>query len=95
MWKIEIKKYLTEYIKRDFINFIVIHLGIIEKLSLNKSSEQISSLVCELMPNGFARDRIVIISERGTPDNIERDFRFLHYSNIAKHIIEEKSKLKL
>ncbi|MGF7078857.1 hypothetical protein [Mucilaginibacter sp. UYCu711] len=94
-FKIKIKNYLTKALKDDFFNFIVIHLGIIEKLTIDKSSLSISNIISKIIPNGFANDRVIIISERGTPDNIEPYYRFLHYSNIAKHIIEEKSKLHL
>ena len=89
------KDYIAQRQKAQGINIVVIHLGIIEKLTVDKSPKTISSIIQDIVGNEFDKSKVVITSERGTPDNLESFFRFLHFSNISKHIIEDKSKLGL
>lgn len=82
----------SEILNCDLKPFVLIHLGIIEKLTDDKSPKSITNVIERIKPNSLSDDSIVIISERGTPKNIEPMYRFMHYSNVARNLIEEKSK---
>ena len=77
------------------LNFLIIHLGVLEKFTSDKSIESINSIIQEIIPTCIDSSQIIVISERGTPDNLKESYRFLHFSNVAKYLIEEKSKLGL
>jgi predicted Rossmann-fold nucleotide-binding protein len=97
MFRTSLKAYLEQEIKKDckLKPFVLIHLGIIEKLTENKSSASISEQIKLIKPESLSDDSVVLISERGTPTNVEKQYRFMHYSNVAKNLVEEQSKLSL
>ncbi|MCZ2392975.1 MAG: LOG family protein [Chitinophagales bacterium] len=96
MFRTSLKTYLEHEIKDCKLKpFVLIHLGIIEKLTENKSSASISEQIKLIKPENLPDDSVVLISERGTPKNVEQQYRFMHYSNVAKSLVEEQSKLSL
>jgi len=96
LFRINLKSYLENELKDCKLKpFVLIHLGVVEKLTENKSLESISEQIQLIKPNNLSDDSIVFISERGTPKNVERKYRFMHYSNVAKNLVEEQSKISL
>ncbi len=93
--KSEIKLYCEKWLKSEKLDFLIIHLGVLEKFTSDKSSESIHKIIQEIKPDNMENSHLIIISERGTPDNIREDYRFLHFSNVSKYIIEERSKMGL
>lgn len=94
---VDYRESLKDYLSREcqtgiFNTFILIHLGVLEKLTEDKSTEIIYKLIQDIKPAGMPDDRIVIISERGTPKNVSERFRFLHFSNVAKNLMERQGK---
>lgn len=69
------------YLRRDYIedaNFIVIHLGVLEKMlpsGKDKDPEAIDALIVELL--GKNRSKLIITSGRGKPNNIKDDIAFV------------------
>ncbi len=87
--------------EKNNIDYLVIHLGIIEKFlsnyNIDKSSEEIKNWVEKVLTrqNKTSVKRIVITSERGTPENIPEEFNFVHFSNIHYNLIDVPSKFAL
>ena len=101
-------QHIIQYIQQsnDQIDFLVIHLGIIEKLiasykkhSYNKEDandiEQfIKNVLCQ-DENGKPKieyDRVIVISGRGKPQNLPNNIRFLNYSVVAQYLIDRRCK---
>ncbi len=82
------------------IDFIIIHLGVIEKIliaenrSSKKTKEEILKKVEEIR-NSCDNVKIVITSGRGQPTNLPNDIPFVSYSMLSKYLIEKKFKLYL
>lgn len=102
-------KYLSDTSKLFTIDFLVIHLGIIEKMikahnelnpnqTYNKDrkesvSDFLEGVIC--LPFNINRDRLVIISGRGLPPNLPAGMRYLNYSIVAQYLIDIRSKYLL
>ena len=80
--KSKIKKYIAENICKDN-TFIVLHLGIIEKLLDQKDEikdiERINTIIDDLVPKE-RQDRVVITSGRGKPNNLHPKYSFVSIS---------------
>jgi hypothetical protein len=96
---------IIKYIqKEDNIDFLVIHLGIIEKLissyngekrtSYDKEKpEKVGQFIQEVLCNNNLRyDNIIVISGRGKPHNLPENIRFLNYSIAAQYLIDRRCK---
>ena len=74
--------------------FLVIHLGILEKIhddNLEKMAAEI-----ERWESKFPNLEITLVSGRGLPQALKKlNARFLHYSQIARFVLEERSKYHL
>ncbi|MEM1320551.1 MAG: GNAT family N-acetyltransferase [Bacteroidota bacterium] len=92
------KQNIVEWIRREIKNpdtdFFIIHLGIIEKI-VGTKDEDIEKFIDSNMRDINIRPEIVLISGRGTPRYVPKTVLFVHYSNIAQYILEEKSKFHL
>jgi hypothetical protein len=98
-----IKQSLKEWCEEQATkcNFLVIHIGIIERLLEldNVKDEQKQQKIHEYL--AFLRNiqnrkaRFIITSGRGQPESLPKGERFIHYSNIAQYIIEKRSKFHL
>lgn len=82
-------------------NFLVIHIGIIEKL-LNleqirdvEKEQKIKTFLDEIRNIKDCKAVIIITSGRGQPESLPAGERFVHYSNVAQYIIEKSSKFHL
>lgn len=91
-FEMDLKDYLSQF--ENKFDFIVIHLGIVEKC-LNKDkgdSDSIKKWVSDHLQKSSKNerlDRVVMISDRGTPTNVPISCRFLHYSNVSYSLINE------
>ena len=83
-----------QLLKGPKVDFVVIHLGIIEKLEGTLPDDL--TTFCRGRIQAFdPRPEIVLISGRGKPHFVPKDILFLNYSNVAKFLLEEKSKYHL
>lgn len=81
-------------LKSATIDFFVIHLGTIEKI-VGTDSQAIERFILEEIKAYNERTEIVITTGRGKPRDVAGHTLFVHYSNIARFVIEERSKFHL
>jgi hypothetical protein len=101
---------IIQYIQnRNDMEFIVIHLGIIEKLiksykednkySASKKDDIknfIEKVICEKNGSKFIDyDRIIITSGRGNPHNLPDDIRYLNFSVVNTYLTDRRNKYAL
>lgn len=80
-----LRKYLTS---QEKIDFIILHLGIIEKLIDDKSKEIVEQKIKELLnQNEELYKKVVLTSGRGTPTTIPDNCRYLPLSAV-QHCVE-------
>lgn len=80
-----LKEYLNKQNKTDFI---ILHLGIIEKLIEDKSKETVEQKIKELLnQNEELYKKIILTSGRGTPSTIPDNCRYLPLSAV-QHCVE-------
>jgi len=80
-----LRKYL---ISQEKVDFIILHLGIIEKLIEDKSKEMVEQKIKELLnQNEELYKKIVLTSGRGTPTTIPDNCRYLPLSAV-QHCVE-------
>jgi MoaA/NifB/PqqE/SkfB family radical SAM enzyme len=97
-----IKKKLEEKWFKDnlkTLDFLIIHLGIIEKLipvkDKNDDPEIIKKYICDNIKNHNNKLNIIIVSGRGKPQNLPEEFSFLNYSVLANACIDNREKYLL
>jgi len=80
---------LKEYLKENLnVDFIILHLGIIEKIIDKKSKETVEQKILELLDqNEESYKKIVLTSGRGTPSTIPDNCRYLPLSAV-QHCVE-------
>jgi|GEM_PF-1798873 len=76
------------------LNFVVIHLGVVEKLA-GTDPRAIQTWLDRLSGHLDNRVACVLISGRGTPSYLPKGRPFLPYSLVAKYILEQPSKYHL
>ncbi len=84
------------------IDFLVIHLGVLEKLLVakdpnsNKDKDEIKRLVDELFGLEESRSyKLIITSGRGKPSNLPDDISYLNFSIISQYCLNQKLKFLL
>ena len=92
-------------IKRDILNWIgklcpkldylLIHMGIIEKLCGNTDKGELGKYFQKNILDKVGECKIIIISGRGKPHNIPSCTRFLNYSQLAAYTCDNQSKYML
>ena len=90
----QLLEWLQEEFSKSRIDFLVIHLGILERIC-GSSTKQIEDFIDNNLRSLNEETEIILTSGRGSPHFIPSDVLFLHYSNIASYIIHEKSKFHL
>lgn len=74
------------------LDFIVIHLGIIEKIltvqNKKKEEEDVKGFILTLQNRLDSKIRIIITSGRGKPDNLPKDVPFISFSALSQYTIE-------
>lgn len=99
----KLREKLNQWIESRSQNhdFLVIHLGVIEKLLglENKNDDEkrieIENYLLKLRTIDSRKATLIITSGRGQPETLPKGERFVHYSNIAQYIIEKRSKFHL
>ena len=95
-----IKQKISNWVKNynHQLDYLIIHLGIIEKFLVDKKEPYIRKWICEnispFLENNYGT-QIIVTTERGTPNNIPAMCRFVHYSNLVKYLFEDRSKYHL
>jgi hypothetical protein len=85
-------KWLEE--KLDNAAFLVVHLGILEKIY--KDNATAIGRKFEELDSRFPDLNIIVISGRGLPSTIRKlQARFIQYSQVARYVLEERSKYHL
>jgi len=95
----EYKKILswTKKISKD-LDFLIIHMGIIEKLmKIKKLDYHDKNLINQYIKEEFQHQQnihltIIITSGRGKPENLPSEYRFINYSSISNYILEDRNK---
>lgn len=102
---------IREIIKSQFVHhnervpkkcdFIVIHLGVIEKLLLNESVSKSKTAIniankIEEIKRDFEEAKVIVTSGRGQPKNLlPPNIPFVSYSILSQYLIEKRFKLNL
>lgn len=95
----EITKLIKNYLDQSKIigfDFIVIHLGVIEKIlqlipPFTKNADDIVNFI-NVLNSVTGHCRIVITSGRGKPDNLPMNIPFIAYSILSQYCIENRFK---
>ncbi|MDL2231573.1 hypothetical protein LJB85_02410 [Porphyromonadaceae bacterium OttesenSCG-928-L07] len=86
--KNRIKIYINDNIER--VSFVVIHLGVIEKLIENKNeikdTSLITNVIYDLLADRSQSNKIIITSGRGKPNNLDSRFSFVSISLLQNAI---------
>jgi hypothetical protein len=97
------KKEDNEFSKRK-ADFLLIHLGVIEKLiganknwENGKETEGINAFIKEVIleENTETQTKIIIVSGRGKPSNMPSEYLYLNYSIVSQYCFENRLKLYL
>ena len=74
------------------LDFIIIHLGVIEKVLTangeNKNEEDVKKFILNLQNSIATKTRVIITSGRGKPDNLPRNVPFISFSALSQYAIE-------
>ncbi len=87
-----IRAWIERHVSKEMTHFIIIHLGIIEKL-VGTGRKEIARWIEEHLKNA-AGTQFIITSGRGTPANLP-DVLFLSYSLLARYTLDQTSKYHL
>lgn len=93
-FKDNVVQWINKLDKTEKLDFLIIHLGLIEKLlddPSNKNSSEIKKYIERLRRNN--KDlQIIIVSGRGEPHNLPDNELFMNYSMIPVYLFEYRSK---
>ncbi len=89
---LNLKKWLKESAPK--LDFLLIHLGIIEKLEGGSDVEKIRASINNIQKFNHSLN-IILISGRGKPHNLPGETRFLNYSQVANYTSDGLSKFML
>ncbi|NLP09012.1 hypothetical protein GX408_01310 [bacterium] len=92
--EIDLLRWLKTLLDQEELNFVIIHLGVVEKLT-GTDPKAIQAWLDRLTAYLENRVSCVLISGRGTPSYLPKDRPFLPYSLVAKYILEQPSKYHL
>ncbi len=88
----QLSQWMEEHFAR--VDFLVIHYGILEKI-FEDNFDAIKAKL-EWFEKKYPHINVTIISGRGLPQVLRKlNVRFIHYSQIARYLLEEKSKYHL
>jgi len=89
-----IYNWIAQQLRQEKVDFIIVHLGIIEKMEGSTAREVNAFIEHRIRAHG-PRVEVILTSGRGKPHEISEEVLFLHFSNVAKFILQEKSKYHL
>ena len=85
-----IKKYIDEKYKLNNNTFVVLHLGIIEKLIQDKEEKKnamiIRKIIDGLVPEKILPTHVIITSGRGKPNNLDEKYSYISISSLQNAI---------
>lgn len=84
------RTWISERMKLSELDFIIIHIGILEKM-FGSSPRALDDFI-NFLGKQNDRTEIVLTSGRGRPHYIPKKTLFIHYSNLAHYLFEERSK---
>ena len=92
-----LKKKILRWIKTESpkLDFLFIHMGIIEKLCGNTDHDILRDYFKKYIINKLGQCKVIIMSGRGKPHNIPPYTRFLNYSQVAAYLCDNQSKYML
>ena len=107
----KILSWISKRIKPERPQYLVIHLGIIEKIvgtKIEKVNEWVENLLTAKQDDEKYRGiflnrstnhalfkKIIIVTGRGRIHKLSKKIHYVHYSNLAKYIVEDTSKVHL
>ncbi len=94
LFKVQLSKWLTKQLERTHTHFLVIHLGLLEKLVGTKLFS-IQNYLEDQIKEQYPDTEIVLISGRGKPAQLPRTCSFLNYSNVSDYVTNSRSKFHL
>lgn len=80
--------YLEQFQGDQAVDFILIHIGLIETVLRNSRDRLIESWIERHLPDN-GRTEYIIISGRGKPFNLPKRFRYLPYNNISLAVLKD------
>lgn len=87
----EIKSWLEN--QRDKLDYILIHMGIIEKIQQSTESDDIKAFLEDYSRGGGTREAVlIVISGRGKPSNLPNGIFYLPFSLVNQYTITYRSK---
>jgi hypothetical protein len=87
---------LKYYLETNNADYILLHYGIIERFVKVKSRNNIQAWIEEYIESCFDNKvQVILHSERGGTPTVPFKYRYLHYSNIERFLIYNRSKLHL
>lgn len=89
----KIRAYINE--KKNCADFIVIHLGILEKMLDNPNDKTTPKIEALLNVLDIDTKKLVITSGRGKPDNLPNDIKFVPLASVQKALEVKKEKYLL
>lgn len=87
-----LRKWLKTQLEGKKTDFLVIHFGIIEKL-MGTGGTVVKKFIREEVKTLDDRVEVIITSGRGKPNFISKKALFLHFSNVSRHLLDERNKL--
>ncbi len=83
----KIKTFISKHLSDA--TFCVVHLGVLEKMlppGTTKSKPAISKIIDQLFPGNKNREKLIVISGRGKPNNLSNDIPFISLALIQNSI---------
>ena len=98
LWQPTTRVKLEEYLTRErqrHLDFVVVHLGILERLPAPKAGEKNNILWMRGLVEGLGAE-LVICSGRGAPPQVRREsVRFVPLSSVLRWVVDRPSKFHL
>jgi hypothetical protein len=92
-YEVPLSRWLAEKASSG-LDFLVIHIGIIEKLA-GTDQNSIARWLADTQRIIGGHVTIVVVSGRGNPSNLPPGTRFVAYSNVARYVLEDHCKFQL
>ena len=86
--------WITEQMQRVKVDFVVFHIGLLEKL-ISSNIFELEKWIMEKIKTIDSRPEIIFISGRGKPHFMPNNISFQQYNNIARYVLDVPSKYHL
>ncbi len=88
-------EYIDQIVKDKEIDYLIIHLGILEKLSGSTIKDELKQWIQERITSTETQLRIIITSGRGLPSNLPENILYVPITMIFQYTITYPSKIAL